>query len=102
MEHGDAYFVNDQGVISVLPSASCSEGDSITPQNVTVKQSRFINGHLISGRNYTYTSYNTDSFTCHIYDGSIDFNPESMILPATLIMLAFFSIIYHWFLRLRG
>ena len=102
MENGTLYFVNDQGNISVLPSNACSPNTSFTPQNITVKQMTFINGHFVPGRNYTYTSYNTNSYVCLEYDGSLEYNPADMILPATLIMLCFFSIIYHWFLRLRG
>ena len=102
MENGDYYFINDQGVVSLLPSNACTEGSSFTPQNITVQQMTLINGHFLPGRNFTYTSYNTNSFTCLVYDGSLEYNLADMILPATLIMLCFFSIIYHWFLRLRG
>lgn len=102
MENGDLYFINDQGVISLLPSNACVAGSYFVPQNITVKRMAFVNGHLLPSRSYTYTSYNTDSYMCLEYDGKLDYNPADMILPATLIMLCFFSIIYHWFLRLRG
>lgn len=102
MNNGDLYFINDSGVISLLPPNACVAGTSFVPQNITVQRMTFVNGHLLPSRTYTYTSYNTDSYKCLEYDGKLDYNPADMILPATLIMLCFFSIIYHWFLRLRG
>ena len=71
MNDGVLYFVNEQGVLSVLSSGLCSEGDSFTPQGITVQQVSLINGHFITGQLFTYPVNNTTSYVCHEFDSSL-------------------------------
>ena len=102
MSDGDIYVLDSQNSLYRLPNFNCSEGDTVTLSDTPAIQYVYLNGHLISSGSTTLTSFPNSDYICHIYNDSILYTPDSMILPATLIMLCFFSIIFHWFLRLRG
>lgn len=102
MSDGDIYVLDSQNSFYRINDIDCSEGDSITLSNTPATKFVYLNGHLISTGSTTLSSFGSSHYICHIYNDSILYNPNYMILPATLIMLCFFSIIFHWFLRLRG
>lgn len=101
---GSRYVVYSENTLYYLPNSSCSEGASVTLNNTSVVRYRLINGTWLASDNYTTGNYNSTTYICHVYnsDSPIVHNVDSFILPATLIMICFFTIIYHWFLRLRG
>ena len=102
MQDGSHYVVSSQDTLYYLPSATCSEGDTITLNNTTVLRYRLINGRFVASDYTVISNYQSTSYICHIYHDDYIFKPSDFVLPAVLIMLCFFSIIYHWFLRLRG
>lgn len=102
MQVGDRYVVYSQNTLYRLPSASCSEGDTVVLNNSNVERVFLVNGNFIEGDTYTTSGYNSTSYVCHVWQGSEALNYSDLILPATLIVLCFFYIIYKWFIRLRG
>lgn len=102
MEQGSRYVVYSQDTLYMLHNSQCNEGDSVTLNNNIVTRFRFVNGHLLGGDEYLVNNYSSTTYICHIYNDSLTFNPNYLVLPATIIMLCFLSIIFHWFLRLRG
>lgn len=93
------YVVDTENTLYRVPSASCSEGDTINVNGLDYTTIQNVNGHYIDGVNGTFTS--DISLVCHEWR-SFEYNPSFYILPAVLFVLCLFSCIYHWFLRLRG
>lgn len=103
MQDGDHYVVSSQNTLYYLPSASCSEGSSITLNNTSVQRVYNINGVWQKGDLYTTGSYNGTTYICHVWNSAkMTFDPNFIVLPATIIILCFFSIIWSWYSRLRG
>ena len=103
-EDGARYVVNSADTLYYLPNSSCSEGSTITLNNTQVVRYRLVNNNWLASDIYTTSNYGSTSYYCHVYSKSdeIIHNPDAFILPGVLIMLCFFSVIFHWFLRLRG
>lgn len=103
-QDGARYVINSADTLYFLPNSSCSEGSSVNLNNTNVVRYRLINGHWMASDNYQTGQYSNTSYYCHVYsdDANINYRPDSFILPATIIVICFFSIVFHWFLRLRG
>lgn len=103
-EDGSRYVVYSENTLYYLPSSSCSEGSSVTLNNTSVIRYRLINGTWLASDQYNTGSYGNTTYICHVYnkDSSIIHNPDVFVLPAVLIMLCFFSVIYHWFIRFKA
>lgn len=103
-QDGARYVVNSADTLYYLPNSSCSEGSQITIPNTQVIRYRLVNNNWLASDVYTTGVNSNTSYYCHVYssDSVIKHNPDSFILPAVIIIVGFFSIIYHWFLRLRG
>lgn len=101
---GSRYVVYSADTLYYLPNSSCSEGSQVNISNQTVQRFRLVNGNWLASDFYQTGNYSNTSYICHVYseNSSIIHNMDSFILPATLIVLCFFFIIYHWFIRLRG
>lgn len=103
MEQGDKYVVNSQNSLYYLPHTSCSEGDSVVLNNTQVVRVYNLDGKWRKADFYTTGNYNSNTYICHVWNvGSDSLNPSSVLLPAVLICLCFFSIIFSWFNRMRG
>lgn len=103
-EDGSRYVVSSADTLYYLPNSSCSEGSEVTFSNTQVVRYRLVNNNWLASDVYTTGNIGNTRYICHVYhdDTALKFSPDAFILPATIIMLAFFSVIYHWFLRLRG
>lgn len=103
LQDGDRYVLNSADTLYRISNSSCSEGASVNLQGQTVKRFRFIQGHWYAQDEYTLGNYSNAVYICHVYNEQRDFQDSTVyILPATLIVLCFFSCVFHWFLRLRG
>lgn len=103
MNNGDRYVVNSQNTLYRIPSATCVEGDTITLNNTVVHRFFLINGTWTAGDIYTTSSYGTNSYICHVWDNEkLTYDVNFLILPATILCVLLFSIIYKWFIRMRG
>lgn len=102
MEDGQRYVVYSQNILYYLPNASCSEGSSIVLNNTPYTVVYNVNGNWLKGSSGTTSSYSSNSYICHVWNNSQSYNQNYLVLPAVLVVLAFFSVIFHWFLRLRG
>lgn len=104
LEDGSRYVVNSADTLYYLPNSSCSEGSEITLPNTQVIRYRLVNNNWLASDVYTTGNIGTTRYICHVFSDSSSprFAPDTFVLPAVLIMLAFFSVIYHWFIRLRG
>ena len=103
MNTGDRYVVNSQNTLYRLPNSSCSEGDTVVLNNAQVERVFLVNGAWQAGDLYTTSNYNSTSYVCHIWNNEASlFNINYLILPATILVIALFSIINKWFMRLRG
>ena len=103
MENGDHYVINSATTLYYLPNSSCSEGSSITLNNTQVVRVYEIAGKWRKSDFYTTGNYNNSNYICHIWNvGQDSLNPNYIVLPAVVIVLCFFSIIFSWFNRMRG
>lgn len=102
MQAGDRYVVNSQNTLYYLPSASCNEGSSVSLNNTQYVSVYNINGAWLKGSTGTTGNYSNNNYICHVWTEQSGLNPNYLILPAVAIVLCLFSVIFHWFLRLRG
>lgn len=103
MQDGDRYVVNSQNSLYYLPNSTCSEGDTVVLNNSSVQRVYNINGVWLKADLYTTGSYNSSSYICHVWsDTTLKYNPNYILLPAVIVVLCFFSIIWSWYSRLRG
>ena len=102
MEDGQRYVVYSQNTLYYLPNATCSEGSSIVLNNTPYSVVYNVNGNWLKGGSGTTSSYNSNTYTCNVWNNSQSYNQNYLVLPSVLVVLAFFSVIFHWFLRLRG
>ena len=103
LQDGDRYVLNSSDTLYRISNSSCSEGSSVNLQNQTVTRFRFIEGKWYAQDQYSLGNYSNTTYICHVYNQQTDFQQQSsFILPAVLIVLCFFSCVFHWFLRLRG
>lgn len=102
MNIGDVYIYANASTIYYLPNVTCSNGSTITVPNQVYYQVYLSNGRYVKGSRSTFNSTNSTQYICHVYDGYELLDPNTFVLPGTLIMLSLFAIIYRWFIRLRG
>lgn len=100
MNNGDLYVVDSENSLYSVPASSCSEGSSLDLYGLPVIQVNNVNGKWVKARTFSYSAH--DEFICNVWSDSLSLNPNFLVLPAVLLVLAFFSCIYHWFLRFRG
>lgn len=108
MQDGLCYIQYNSNTIYAFPNLSCTEGNLLPSYTSTVRETYYIYGgrYILSNRQ-TVTSTgggNYSSYVSHIANNqsfyALDFN--YLILPATLFVLALWSCIYKWFIRMRG
>ena len=107
MENGLCYILYNSSTIYAFPDLSCSEGSVLPSFSSTTRQTYY----LYDGKPYlsnistitnSYNNYST--YVAHVSNGDrYQFvGLGDFLLPAVLIMLCFFAVIYRWFIRLRG
>lgn len=101
MNNGDYFIIGSSDTLYKL-SSPCSVGSTVDLRNETVVRYRLINNQWFASDNYTFGNYSNYDYYCNQWNDTykIDFN--FLILPAVIVVLAFFSIIFRWFIRLRG
>lgn len=107
MSDGTCYIQYNSDTIYAFPDLSCTENSILPTFNTTTRQVYILsNGKYILTRsdNISYNSLYYTDYVSHISSELDRFAIDTnfLILPASLFVLAFFSIIYHWFIRLRG
>lgn len=103
LQDGDRYVISAADTLYKLNNSNCSQGDSVNIQGSTVDRYRLINGQWYASDKYTLGNYSNTTYVCNVYNSASQFQyKQYYILPATIIVLCLFSVIYHWFLRLRG
>lgn len=107
MQDGLCYIQYNDNTLYAFPDLSCDEGVLLPSFTTTTRQVYYLfNGHYVLSRQSSVSSYDTSysSYVAHISHnmGSFAIDINSLVLPATLFVLAFFSVIFHWFNRLRG
>lgn len=103
MQNGDHYVINSASSLYYLPNSSCSEGASITLNNTQVVRVYDINGKWTKADYFTTSNYNSNNYICHVWNvGKDNLNPNYLLLPAVIIVLCLFRIIFSWFNRMRG
>lgn len=103
MHNGDRYVIYSANTLYRLPSSTCTEGSTVNLSNTSVNRVYLVNGQWQYGDFYTTGNYNSTSYVCHVWNEvSPKYDVNFLILPATLLVMAFFYIIYKWFIRLRG
>lgn len=108
MQDGLCYIQYNSNTIYAFPNLTCNEGSYLPSYTNTVRETYYIyeGRYVLSNRqNITSTSGgNYTNYISHVANNqeyyAIDIN--SVILPATLFVLAFMSVVYRWFIRLRG
>lgn len=107
MDDGTCFIYNGSSSLYAFPSLTCTEGQTVSGlTNVQRQTYTLINGRYVLTRVDTlsnqYPQYS--EYVWHRWDNSRDygFSRDSFILPATLLVICFFYIIYKWFIRLRG
>lgn len=108
MNAGTCYIYNNSSTIYAFPDLNCSDGSPLPTFSTTTRQTYYLyDGKAVYSRSDsvswgTGSSYST--YIAHIATGDrLEFVPLGyFVLPSVLIMLCFFSVIYHWFIRLRG
>lgn len=102
MNSGDKYVVNSSTTLYRIPNSTCSEGDTVNLQNTQVERVYLVNGSWVQGDVYVTGSYSNTSYVCHVWNETQQLNANYVLLPAVLIVLALFSVIFKWFDRIRG
>lgn len=108
MENGLCYILYNSSTIYAFPELHCSEGSILPSFSSTTRQTYYLHDgkpYLSNSTTITNSGYNNySSYVAHIATGDrYEFvGLGSFLLPAVLIMLCFFAVIYRWFIRLRG
>lgn len=108
MQDGICYIQYNANTIYAFPNLHCNEGDLLPSYTSTARWTYYVyNGRYVLSNKQTHeNNYNQayGTYVSHIYHGSLGsaFDPNYLVLPATILVVAFFSIIYRWFIRLRG
>lgn len=107
MQDGLCYIQYNANTLYAFPDLRCTEGSLLPQYSNTTRETYYIyNGKpVLSNRStVSWSNGQYSSYIAHISQGYeryyIDVN--YLILPATLVMLCFFAVIYRWFVRLRG
>lgn len=108
MDNGTCYIQYNSNTLYAFPNLTCNEGDLLPSYSSTVRETYYIyNGRIVLSNRQTVTS-NTGGayrdYVSHIWGNKVEYSLDVnyLVLPATLFVLAFFWIIYKWFIRLRG
>lgn len=108
MRDGLCYIQYNANTVYAFPNLSCTEGNLLPTYTSTIRETYYLyNGRFVLSNRQTVTNNygnSYDTYISHISSGKVDyaFDANFLILPATLLILAFFSVIYKWFIRLRG
>lgn len=103
MENGDHYVITSANSLYYLPSSSCSEGSTVNIRNAQVIRVYNVDGKFIKSDFYTISNYNDANYICHIWNvGKDQLNPNYLILPAVILVVCLFHIVFSWFNRMRG
>lgn len=108
MEDGLCYIQYNANTIYAFPSLSCTEGHNLPSYTSTTRQTYYIyqGKYILSNSETVNCSTNCPyrTYIAHISSNQEHYGLDInyLILPATLIVLVFCSVIYRWFIRLRG
>lgn len=108
MDNGTCYIQYNANTIYAFPNLSCTEGSTMPSFSSTIRETYYIyNGKIVLSNRQNITSTSSQSYSTYVshlwgnkMDNSLDVN--YLVLPATILVVAFFWIIYKWFIRLRG
>lgn len=108
MQDGLCYIQYNANTIYAFPNLSCTEGNLLPSYTSTVRETYYIyqGRYVLSNRQNIQSTGggNYSTYISHVAKNqnfyAFDFN--SLILPASLFVLAFCTCIYRWFIRLRG
>lgn len=101
MPSNECYIYYNENIIYSFPQLTCTEGSSLPSYTSTIRDTYIYRmGRFVKTRSETITE-DYSSYIAHLtIPSSLDLN--YLVLPAVILVIAFFSCIYHWFLRLRG
>lgn len=108
MDNGTCYIQYNSNTLYAFPNLTCHEGDLLPSYSSTIRETYYIyNGRIVLSNRQTITSNiggSYSNYVSHIWGNKVDYSLDAnyLVLPATLFVLAFFWIIYKWFIRLRG
>lgn len=108
MDNGTCYIQYNASTLYGFPNLDCTEGNLLPSYSSTVRETYYIyNGKIVLSNRQTITSTSGGSYrdyVSHIWGNKVDYSLDAnyLVLPATILMVAFFGIIYKWFIRLRG
>lgn len=108
MENGLCYIYYNSNTIYAFPDLNCTDGvllpsfSSTTRQTYYLYDGKAVLSNISTVSSSQYNNYST--YVAHIATGDrLEFVSRGVfVLPAVLIMLCFFAVIYRWFIRLRG
>lgn len=108
MQDGTCYIQYNSNTLYGFPNLSCTEGATLPTYSSTVRETYYIyNGRIVLSNRQNITSSSGGSYrdyVSHIWGNKVEYSLDAnyLILPATILVVAFFWIIYKWFIRLRG
>lgn len=105
MQTDNCYVYYDKDTLYVFPSLVCTDGGQLPGFVSTTRDTYSISrGRLIKteSASVNYSDFDYSPYVVHVYHGEsfLDFN--YLVLPCTLLVICFFTVIYKWFIRLRG
>lgn len=105
MNDGECFIYYNADTIYSFPELNCNESSTIPEFSTTIRNKYFLSSdgyvHLSTSDIIPANSL-TEDYVTHVYHGQFLGDHSSFLLPGTLIILAFFIVIYKWFIRLRG
>lgn len=101
MPSNECYIYYNEDTFYSFPQLTCTEGSPLPSYNSTLRDTYIYRmGRFVKTRSEIITE-DYSGYIAHLSSPlSLDLN--YLVLPAVILVLAFFSCIYHWFLRLRG
>lgn len=105
MNDGTCYTFGTNNVVYAYPQLECTDNDTLPCYTSTLQEIYIIrDGQLYKTGSATVSSFNCPTANGYIYNANTFpfYDTTAFILPATLICLCFFAIIWRWFFRLRA
>lgn len=109
MPDNTCYILYNSTTIYAFPNLrNCVDGHNLpsfqqeTRDTYNLYNGRWVKTHsdLVNNNYNNYTNY--VAYIANDFGRYSGIDPNYLILPATLLVLAFFLVIYKWFIRLRG
>lgn len=108
MQDGICYIQYNANTIYAFPDLNCNEGSLLPSFTSTNRWTYYVyNGRYVLSNKQAISQQGSgqySTYVSHVYhgEGSYAFDANSLILPASIFVCAFFWVIYKWFIRLRG